>query len=63
MLRFSLPFFAIILIFPRPLLGLFGTGYGVGATVTVILALGKLSDVAPGPAGRCSTRPASTSWP
>jgi O-antigen/teichoic acid export membrane protein len=51
MLRFSLPFFAIILIFPRPLLGLFGTGYGAGAAVTVILALGKLSDVATGPCG------------
>jgi O-antigen/teichoic acid export membrane protein len=51
MLRFSLPFFAIILIFPRPLLGLFGAGYGAGAAVTVILALGKLSDVATGPCG------------
>jgi O-antigen/teichoic acid export membrane protein len=51
MLRFSLPFFAIILIFPRPLLGLFGTGYGAGAAVTVILAIGKLSDVATGPGG------------
>ena len=51
MLRFSLPFFALILIFPRPLLGLFGTGYGLGATVVVILAIGKLSDVATGPCG------------
>src|SRR5207342_528750 len=51
MLRFSLPFFAIILIFPRPLLGLFGTGYGAGAAVTVILAFGKLTDVATGPCG------------
>jgi O-antigen/teichoic acid export membrane protein len=51
MLRFSLPFFAIILIFPRPLLGVFGTGYGVGAAITVILAFGKLSDVATGPCG------------
>lgn len=51
MLRFSLPFFAIIFIFPRPLLNLFGSGYGLGAAVTVILAFGKLSDVATGPCG------------
>ncbi|HEY8092983.1 MAG TPA: flippase [Acidimicrobiales bacterium] len=51
MLRFALPFFAIIFIFPRPLLALFGTGYGLGATVTVILAFGKLTDVATGPCG------------
>jgi O-antigen/teichoic acid export membrane protein len=51
MTRFSLPFFAIILIFPRPLLNLFGPGYAVGATVTVILALGKLTDVMTGPCG------------
>jgi O-antigen/teichoic acid export membrane protein len=51
MTRFSLPFFALILIFPRPLLALFGPGYGLGATVTVILAIGKLSDVATGPCG------------
>ena len=51
MLRFALPFFAIIFIFPRPLLGVFGTGYGLGATVTVILAFGKLTDVATGPCG------------
>jgi len=51
MTRFALPFFAIIFIFPRPLLALFGTGYGVGATVTVILAFGKLTDVMTGPCG------------
>jgi O-antigen/teichoic acid export membrane protein len=51
MTRFSLPFFAILLIFPRPLLALFGPGYGLGATVTVILSIGKLSDVATGPCG------------
>jgi O-antigen/teichoic acid export membrane protein len=51
MTRFSLPFFAIILIFPRPLLNLFGPGYAVGAAVTVILALGKMTDVMTGPCG------------
>jgi O-antigen/teichoic acid export membrane protein len=51
MTRFALPFFAIIFIFPRPLLALFGPGYGVGATVTVILAFGKLTDVMTGPCG------------
>ena len=51
MTRFSLPFFAIILIFPRPLLNLFGPGYAVGATVTVILAIGKMTDVMTGPCG------------
>ncbi len=51
MTRFSLPFFAIIFIFPRPLLNVFGRGYAVGATVTIILALGKLSDVVTGPCG------------
>ena len=33
------------------MLALFGTGYGVGATVTVILAFGKLTDVMTGPCG------------
>jgi O-antigen/teichoic acid export membrane protein len=51
MTRFALPFFAIIFIFPRPLLALFGPGYGLGATVTVILAFGKLTDVMTGPCG------------
>ena len=35
----------------RPLLALFGAGYGLGATVTVILAFGKLTDVMTGPCG------------
>jgi hypothetical protein len=51
MTRFALPFFAIIFIFPRPLLALFGPGYGAGATVTIILAFGKLTDVLTGPCG------------
>ena len=49
--RFSLPFFAVIFIFPRPLLNLFGPGYAVGAMVTIILAIGKLSDTVTGPCG------------
>jgi O-antigen/teichoic acid export membrane protein len=51
MTRFALPFFAIIFIFPRPLLALFGPGYGTGAIVTIILAFGKLTDVLTGPCG------------
>lgn len=47
--RLSLPAFIILLAFPRELLRLFGASFAIGATVTVVFALGKLVDAATGP--------------
>lgn len=51
-MRFSLPAFVVLLIFPVPLLHLFGADYAVGASVTVTLAVGQLINAATGP---CAT--------
>lgn len=51
-LRFSLPAFVMLLVFPVPLLQLFGADYAVGASVTIALALGQLINAATGP---CAT--------
>lgn len=59
--RLSLPAFVALLVFPDHLLRLFGGGFRAGATVTVLLALGKLVDAATGPCGlmlNMSGRPA-----
>jgi capsular exopolysaccharide synthesis family protein len=50
-LRLSLPAFVALIVFPGDLLGVFGRGFRVGATVTVILAIGKLIDAGTGPCG------------
>ncbi|HZN13557.1 MAG TPA: flippase [Acidimicrobiales bacterium] len=50
-LRLSLPGFIVLVIFPRPLLHVFGRGFAGAATVTVILAVGQMFDVATGPTG------------
>lgn len=50
-LRLSLPGFIVLVLFPRPLLHLFGRGYAGAATVTVVLAVGQMFDVATGPTG------------
>jgi O-antigen/teichoic acid export membrane protein len=50
-LRLSLPGFLVLLLFPRPLLRIFGGGFAGGATVTIILAIGQMFDVATGPTG------------
>ncbi len=47
--RLSLPVFVVLLAFPRDLLRLFGPAYVVGATVTVVLAIGKLVESATRP--------------
>lgn len=49
--RLSLPGFIALLVFPSELLGVFGGPFRAGAAVTVILALGKLSDAGTGPCG------------
>lgn len=49
--RLSLPAFIVLLAFPGELLRLFGDGFAAGATVTAILAAGKLVDAATGPCG------------
>ena len=49
--RLSLPAFIALLVFPRRMLELFGHQFVVGASVTMILALGKLVDAATGPCG------------
>jgi O-antigen/teichoic acid export membrane protein len=47
--RLSLPAFVVLLALPRELLGYLGKGFAVGATVTMVLAAGKLVDAATGP--------------
>lgn len=50
--RLSLPAFAILLVLPGSLLGLFfGPSFTSGATVVLILALGQLCNAATGPCG------------
>jgi O-antigen/teichoic acid export membrane protein len=50
-LRLSLPAFVLCVVMPKELLSLFGHRFEVGATVIVVLALGKLVDSATGPCG------------
>ncbi len=51
-LRLSLPAFVLLVLFPDALLRLFGgKAFVAGATVTVILAAGKLVDATTGPCG------------
>lgn len=50
-LRLSLPAFIVLVAFPDDLLSTFGKGFAAGATVTVVLALGKLIDAGTGPCG------------
>jgi len=47
--RLSLPGFIVIWLFPRDLLSIFGPGFVTGASVTVVLAAGKLIDASTGP--------------
>jgi O-antigen/teichoic acid export membrane protein len=49
--RLSLPAFIVLVLFPKQLLRIFGTGFRAGATVTVLLAVGKLIDAGTGPCG------------
>ena len=61
--RLSLPAFVLIMIFPRQLLSIFGDEFTVGASITVLLAVGTLFDVVSGPCGHMlvmSGRPALT---
>jgi len=50
-LRLSLPAFVLCVVMPKELLSIFGHRFEVGATVVVVLALGKLVDSATGPCG------------
>ncbi|MGH8896660.1 MAG: flippase [Egibacteraceae bacterium] len=50
-LRLALPAFVTLIVFPRELLSIFGRDFQAGATVTVLLAVGQLFDVATGPCG------------
>lgn len=54
-LRLSLPSFILLVLFPGELLSLFGSGFAVGATVTVILAVGQFMNAATGPCGMMLT--------
>ena len=47
----SIPFFAMLVIVPVPILELFGPVYATGATALVILACGRLLNTASGPLG------------
>lgn len=51
-MRLSLPAFIVLIVFPAPLLGIFGSTYAAGAAVTVTLALGQLVNAGTGP---CAT--------
>jgi O-antigen/teichoic acid export membrane protein len=48
----SLPFFAVLIVVPTALLGLFGHHYTAGATALAILAVGQLLNTAAGPLGQ-----------
>jgi O-antigen/teichoic acid export membrane protein len=50
-LRLSLPAFVLCVVMPNELLSIFGRRFEVGATVVVVLALGKFVDSATGPCG------------
>ncbi len=50
-LRLSLPAFALCVVMPNEMLSMFGRRFEAGATVVVVLALGKLVDSATGPCG------------
>ena len=50
-LRLSLPALVVCMVMPKELLSVFGHRFEVGATVTVVLAFGKLVDSATGPCG------------
>lgn len=50
-LRLSLPAFVVVILFPEELLSVFGSEFGGGAAVTVLLAVGQLLNVAGGPNG------------
>jgi O-antigen/teichoic acid export membrane protein len=47
-LSFNLPFFLTVLLFAKPLLSIFGTDFGAGATSLIVLSLGMLADAAIG---------------
>ena len=49
--RLSLPAFILVIVFPDDLLALFGRAFAAGATVTIVLAVGKLIDAGTGPCG------------
>jgi len=48
----SIPFFALLIVAPEPLLGLFGPRYREGAHALAILAAGQLLNTAAGPLGQ-----------
>lgn len=50
-IRLALPAFVALLVFPHDLLRLFGAAYVVGASVTIVLSIGKIIDSATGPCG------------
>lgn len=50
-LRLSLPAAVVLVVFPEQALRLFGRGFTTGATVAVILIIGKMTDAATGPCG------------
>lgn len=53
--RLSLPAFVLLFVFPDELLQVFGAGFTAAATVTLVLAAGKLVDAATGPCGMILT--------
>lgn len=50
-MRLSMPSFIVLLIFPADVLQFFGAGFGAGAAVTVILAMGQMVSAVAGPCG------------
>jgi len=49
--RLALPAAVVLIVFARPLLGLFGPGFQSGAAVTIVLTVGQLVNAVTGPCG------------
>jgi O-antigen/teichoic acid export membrane protein len=60
--RLTVPIFGVLLAFPAELLSLFGSGFATAATVTVILAVGKLVVAATGPCGMMLDMSGRPAW-
>jgi O-antigen/teichoic acid export membrane protein len=59
--RLSLPAFILLILFPRDVVAIFGSGFSAAAAVTIVLVVGKAIDAATGPCAmmlKMSGRPA-----
>lgn len=61
-LALTLPVFAVVLAFPGELLALFGRGFSVAVTVTMVLVVGQVVNAATGPGGMMLTMSGRPGW-